>query len=264
MSDWDFIWYALPTWAWILSLVVIVLVFGFVYYSFVKVINRRRTLVISGIVFALVLLAFLLNLMYIFIVIAAFYIVYILFLLYTNVGDFRRFFANPFKATGVSRVRGVERLIDREALYEEIDKAVKGLSSTKTGAIITFERNTSLSDVMKNGVPVNAPVSAELLLTIFYPGTRLHDGAVVIHNDEIVAASVFYTLSTRPFAVKYGSRHRAAIGISEISDAVTVVVSEETGRISIAANGQLDLVSSENFLTVFTNYMAAESAEINN
>ncbi|MCD8209206.1 MAG: diadenylate cyclase [Coprobacillus sp.] len=259
--NWDFIWNALPTWAWIVSLVAILVVFAFVYYSFIRVLNRKRPLVISSVVFVLVALSFLFNLMYVFVTIVAFYVVYILFLLYTNVGDFRRFFANPFKTSGVRGTHGVARLIDREALYEEIDKAVKSLSSSKTGAIITFERNTSLSDVMKNGVPVNAPVSSDLLLTIFYPGTRLHDGAVVIHDDEIVAASVFYTLSTRPFAVKYGSRHRAAIGISEISDAVTVVVSEETGRISIAANGQLDLVSSENFLNVFTNYMAAETTQ---
>ena len=109
---------------------------------------------------------------------------------------------------------------------------------------------------MKNGVPVHAPLSAELLLTIFYPGTRLHDGAVVVHGNEIVAASVFFTPSTAPFAGKYGSRHRAAIGVSEVSDAVTIVVSEETGRISIAANGELQMVDQSKFLMTFETYMA--------
>ena len=108
---------------------------------------------------------------------------------------------------------------------------------------------------MKNGVAVKAPVSTELLQTIFYPGTRLHDGAVVIHGNEIVAASVFYTPTTKAFAGKYGSRHRAALGISEISDAVTVVVSEETGRISFAVNGTLETVDQANFLRVFENLM---------
>ena len=115
--------------------------------------------------------------------------------------------------------------------------------------------------MIKNGVSVKAPVTAELLMTIFYPGTRLHDGAVVIHGNEIVAASVFYTPTTKPFAGKYGSRHRAALGISEISDSVTIVVSEETGRISFAVNGNLESVDQENFLRVFENYMDGVSED---
>jgi len=106
---------------------------------------------------------------------------------------------------------------------------------------------------------VNCPVSPEILSTIFYPGTRLHDGAVVVKEMSIIYASVFFTPSTKAFAGKYGSRHRAAIGISEISDAVTVVVSEETGRISIAMNGQLETVSIDNFRRVFENYMSDQT-----
>ena len=116
-------------------------------------------------------------------------------------------------------------------------------------------------DIIKNGVPVNAPLSPELLQTIFYEGTRLHDGAVVIHGNEIVAASVFFTPTTKPFAGKYGSRHRAAIGVSEVSDAVTVVVSEETGRISFAVNGDLEAVNQTNFRRVFETYMSDNSSE---
>ena len=114
---------------------------------------------------------------------------------------------------------------------------------------------------MKNGVPVHAPVTPEILLTIFYPGTRLHDGAVVIHGNEIVAASVFFTPTTKPFAGKYCSRHRAAIGISEVSDAITFVVSEETGRISFAVNGDLETVNQASFLRAFENYMTDHSNE---
>ena len=149
----------------------------------------------------------------------------------------------------------VEKVYSREEFYKVIETAVLNLSKTRTGAIMTFERNTSLADVIKNGVIVNAPVTAELLTTIFYPGTRLHDGAVVIRDNMIVAASVFYTPTTKPFAGKYGSRHRAAIGISEISDSITVVVSEETGRISFAVNGQLETVTQDTFSRVFENYM---------
>ncbi len=257
--DHGFIWEALPTWGWVVSLILIVLVLATLYYTFIMVIKRKIPYIILSVCTAAIIATFLLNLMYVFVLAVAVLVVFTLFVVYTNVGDFRQFFGNPFQKVSSKGVRGgVERLFDRDEVYAQIDAAVKSLSNSKTGAIITFERNTTLKDIIKNGVPINAPVSSELLLTIFYPGTRLHDGAVVIHNDEIIAASVFYTPSTRPFAVKYGSRHRAAIGISEISDAVTVVVSEETGRISIATNGQLDLVSSENFLNVFTNYMTTE------
>ena len=123
---------------------------------------------------------------------------------------------------------------------------------------MTFEKSTSLMDLTKNGVRVNAPFSPELITTIFYPGTRLHDGAVVIKGNEIISAAVFYTPSTKAFAGKYGSRHRAAIGISEISDSVTVVVSEETGRISFAVNGQLESCDPNNFVQVLETYMSVE------
>lgn len=180
-------------------------------------------------------------------------------ILFANLGDLRKFLSAPFKVTTAKNGKfGLEKIFDSHALYEEVNQAVLYLSKTRTGAIITFERSNTLKDIMKNGVPINAPVSKELLETIFYTGTRLHDGAVVIHGNQIIAASVFFTPSTKPFAVKYGSRHRAAIGISEISDAVTLVVSEETGRISIAVNGELETVSPENFLRVFENYMTFE------
>ena len=149
-----------------------------------------------------------------------------------------------------------ESLFDRDGMYKKIEAAVITMSKQKVGAIISFEMHDSLSEVMKSGTRIDAPVSAELLQTIFYPGTRLHDGAVIVRNDQIVAASVYYTPTTRPLTGKYGSRHRAAIGISEICDAVTVVVSEETGRISIAYKGELETVGPDMFLSTFSDYMA--------
>ena len=149
-----------------------------------------------------------------------------------------------------------ETLFDREAMYRKIETAVIALSKQKVGALITFQKKDSLADVMKSGTPINSPVSPELLQTIFYPGTRLHDGAVVIIQDKIAAASVYFTPTTRPLTGKYGSRHRAAIGISEISDAVTVIVSEETGRISIAYEGELQTVAQDTFYEAFSAYMA--------
>ena len=149
-----------------------------------------------------------------------------------------------------------ESLFDRDAVYRKVQSAVITMSKQKVGAIISFEKKDSLDEVMKSGTRIDAPVSAELLQTIFYPGTRLHDGAVIIRNDMIVAASVYYTPTTPPLTGKFGSRHRAAIGISETTDAVTVVVSEETGRISIAYEGELRTVGPDEFLTVFEDYMA--------
>ena len=239
-----------------LSLSLIVLFFAFMFFAFYKVSKRKYAFILWGVTFALILVAFFFNLFYVAIAVVAFSAPCFSVTLFANLGDLRLFLARPFKKTSAKAANfGVEKIYNREQLYKKIETTVLALSKSKTGAIITFERNTSLKDIIGNGVPVNAPVSPELLLTIFYEGTRLHDGAVVIHGNEIVAASVFFTPTTKPFAGKYGSRHRAAIGISEISDAVTVVVSEETGRISFAVNGELESVDQSIFLRVFENYM---------
>ena len=159
--------------------------------------------------------------------------------------------------------RNAEKIFDRHALYVKIDNAVKQLSKSKTGAIITFERNVVMDDFVKSGTILNSPVTPELLTTIFYPGTRLHDGAVVIRKDLILAASVYYTPTTKPLTGKFGSRHRAAIGISEITDSVTIVVSEETGRISLAIAGELIPVNVDTFLRTFEDYMFEEDKKAN-
>ena len=180
----------------------------------------------------------------------------------TNLNDCRSFIANnqkgkaPMKLFVKKEKAKPEALFDRDAVYAKIEDAVTILAKKKTGALITFERKDSLNDVMKSGTIINAPVSSELLQTIFYTGTRLHDGAVIIRNDMIVAASVYFEPTIRPLTGKFGSRHRAAIGISEVCDAVTVVVSEETGRISIAYQGELETVGPDNFLSRFEDYMA--------
>ncbi len=240
----------------IITLVLLIGMYGFLFLMYSKIVKRLAGYLFVSISFVALLITYLFCLHYVFIACVGLTVVGVTITLFTNLGDLRQFLANPFKGSRVkSGKMEVEKIYNRELLYKTIEKAVINLSKTRTGAIMTFEKNTSLQDVIKNGVAVRAPVSAELLVTIFYPGTRLHDGAVVIHGNEIVAASVFYTPTTKPFAGKYGSRHRAALGISEISDSVTVVVSEETGRISFAVNGQLDPVDQESFLRVFENYM---------
>lgn len=124
---------------------------------------------------------------------------------------------------------------------EEIINAVTNLSEKKIGAIIVLERGVALGEFTETGVKLDAKVKATLLRTIFHPGTALHDLAVIIHGDRIVAARVQLPLAEAGLAGgSFGSRHRAAIGITTGSDAVAIVVSEETGNISIAEDGRLE------------------------
>jgi len=123
------------------------------------------------------------------------------------------------------------------ALDEVVETAVR-LSERRYGCLITIERTTGLAEYY--GSHQNAEVTADLLLTIFYLGTPLHDGAVIIRGDHIVAARCYFPLSENmPEPEQVGTRHRAALGISEVNDSVSVVVSEETGTISVATNGHL-------------------------
>ena len=128
-----------------------------------------------------------------------------------------------------------------EKAIEAVSKATLSMSRVQYGALIVFERSTGLEDHIETGVRLDALVTPDLLRTIFFPGTVLHDGAVIIRNDRIIAASVILPLSQSMDTTKQllGTRHLAAIGISEITDAVVVIVSEETGIISIAYNGKL-------------------------
>ncbi len=144
---------------------------------------------------------------------------------------------------------------ERRQLYKIINSTVAALSTSKTGAIMTFEKHNSLDEYINKGVKINAPVCQELLTTIFYDGTTLHDGAVIIRGNTIVAASVYYIPTVKPMNGKYGARHRASLGISEVCDAVTVVVSEETGRISLAIDGELQAVTRESFMQIFKREM---------
>ena len=169
-----------------------------------------------------------------------------------NGSEYRYYVLNNVRS---KRKISKENYISKENINKMIFDTVMNLSKNKIGAIITFEKTTNLNDIIKNGTLLNAPICPELLMTIFYPGTRLHDGAVVIRGDKILAASVYYTPTTRALTGKYGSRQRAAFGISEISDAVTIVVSEETGRISLTYKGRMESTTHDSFLSDFTSLM---------
>ncbi len=130
--------------------------------------------------------------------------------------------------------------VEETQVIEEIIDAVRKMSEDKIGALILIQRGIGLKDIIDTGVRIDARVNSSLLRTIFFPDTALHDGAVVIHGDTIVAATCVLPLSENPnLSGRYGLRHRAALGIAEQSDAVCIVVSEETGTISFAYKGKL-------------------------
>jgi diadenylate cyclase len=127
--------------------------------------------------------------------------------------------------------------IDRVA--DEVTIAAMNLSSTRTGALIIIEQDTGLNDYVESGVKLDAIVSSALLENIFVENTPLHDGAIIIRRDRIVAAACVLPLTEQFVSKELGTRHRAGIGISESSDAIGVIVSEETGSISLSINGKL-------------------------
>ena len=130
----------------------------------------------------------------------------------------------------------------RRDVYEGVIFAVAQLAQTRTGALIVLERETGLRTVIQSGVALDARLSSDLLLSVFQHRSQLHDGAVIIRRERIVAAACFLPLTTNPGLVAtLGSRHRAAIGVTEESDCVTIVVSEINGRISLAVSGQIEL-----------------------
>lgn len=131
--------------------------------------------------------------------------------------------------------------LQQREFFEDIVLALKQLSNTKTGALVVIERDIGLRTFIESGVLLDAALSRELLLTIFQDGSALHDGAVIIRAGKIAAAGCFLPLSTRPaIASKLGTRHRAAIGVTEETDSLALIVSEETGRISVASFGEID------------------------
>jgi len=144
-------------------------------------------------------------------------------------GSFNRFFVS-------SDVSAAERVA------REISRAARLLAGSRHGALIVLERDTGLQDLATDsGVPMHADLRAELLATIFYHGTALHDGAVIVSGEKIIAAAVLLPLSQNVLdSERYGTRHRAAIGISEQTDAIVVVVSEETGSISLVMRGRIE------------------------
>lgn len=147
-----------------------------------------------------------------------------------------------------------------ENMIDQVVTACEDMSRTKTGAIITIQTGQSLEDYARNGIAMDSDVTTELLETIFQYGTPMHDGAVIIEGDKLAAAAAYLPSTSRDLPSKYGARHRAAVGISEVTDSITVVVSEETGNISVASKGQLTQYNPTALRRYLTNQLVPETA----
>lgn len=129
---------------------------------------------------------------------------------------------------------------EQTRLVEAMKKSVSYMAKRRIGALISIEKETGLNEYVETGIKMDASISSELMINIFIPNTPLHDGAVIIQKNQISASACYLPLSESAFISKeLGTRHRAALGLSEVTDAITIVVSEETGAISITANGNL-------------------------
>lgn len=143
-------------------------------------------------------------------------------------------FVLPFDTGGDKNERFSDKTIT------EIVRAVGEMSEVRTGALIVIEQNIILTEYINTGIPLDSEISSQLLVNIFEHNTPLHDGAVIIRGNRIVSATCYLPISdNEKISKKYGTRHRAALGISEVSDSLTIIVSEETGRVSYALNGEL-------------------------
>ncbi|MGL4184073.1 MAG: DNA integrity scanning protein DisA nucleotide-binding domain protein [Metamycoplasmataceae bacterium] len=154
--------------------------------------------------------------------------------------NFKKKFTNK-KTTNSLEISSKIRLI------YQLKESVEYLSKTKTGAIITIENNDNIENLRTDGIKINASISSSLIISIFNKKSPLHDGAIIIKDNKIVYAATYFKITKKSINNKYGARHRAAMGISEICDATTIVVSEETGFITIAKNAIFYPVEISNF-----------------
>jgi len=150
---------------------------------------------------------------------------------------------NVLEQLGRSQLLGRHKVLtvdEREKVVYEIVTAMDAMKKTRTGALIIIERDNSLNDYIEKSKKIYADISSELLVSIFFPNNPLHDGGVIIQGDKITSArAVFPTSDNLKISKRLGTRHRAALGISELTDCISLIVSEETGRLSVAMDGEL-------------------------
>lgn len=149
--------------------------------------------------------------------------------------------------------RGKRQNEDEERMIAELDKAIRYMAKRRIGALMSIKMDTGLEDYIETGIALDADITGELLINIFIPNTPLHDGAVIIQDNQIKVAAAYLPLSESNLIPKeLGTRHRAAVGISEVTDALTIVISEETGEVSITKDNELMRgMTRENYLRYF-------------
>lgn len=229
----------------VLRAVLDVAIISFLFYKILMALKDSRAFqLITGIVLVLVtaFLAMLLRLTTLSYIIQAFLNVLPVLLVVLFQPELRRWLENLGKNNikGIFTMPGKSHNEKTDAVINEVASAAAALSRDRTGALIVFERSTNLGEIIRTGTVVDATVSAQLLRLIFVPNTPLHDGAVIIRDGKIHAAACYLPLSANNSLDKdLGTRHRAGIGVTENSDCVVVIVSEETGYISFASRGEL-------------------------
>lgn len=223
-----------------LTSIIDVLIVAFLIYQFLMIMRGRRAftvllgMLILGVTY-LVASALRLELLRSILAAAAPYTGLALIVMFQS--ELRRLFAR----IGRSQWLGLGGRMQRREMTQEIILAVTQLAQNKVGALIVVERDVGLRTFIESGVALDAFVSRDLLCSIFEPGGALHDGAAIIQRDRVAAAACFLPLTMNPHLLsQFGTRHRAAIGITEEADCLSIIVSEETGRISVVAFGEIE------------------------
>ncbi|HSR04803.1 MAG TPA: diadenylate cyclase CdaA [Proteiniclasticum sp.] len=223
------------------SIIDIVIVAYLIYRMYKLIIETRAELLLRGIVLILLLIpiSYIFNLTMVYTIISKTITIGVLTLVIIFQPEIRRMLEH------IGRSAFSDRRVLRDTdiltkVVNEIVAAMDNLSKTKTGALIVIEQDTGLGDISESGVRIDALVSTSLLENIFVPNTPLHDGATIIRGDRIMSSGCVLPLTTnKDISKKLGTRHRAALGLSEVSDSLVLIVSEETGTISLALNGKL-------------------------
>lgn len=242
MNAWAY--YTQSSWN-VIALIIDILIVAFLIIALVKILKGSRAMqLVKGIIFLILFTwaSSIFNLKILNYILTAFTTYGVILLIVLFQPELRRALEQLGSSNKLTRFLGLEKDIiskTKEDIYK-IGIAVMELSKTKTGALIVIERDIRLKEIMSSGVTINSEISPQLLVNIFTPNTPLHDGAVIISENKISAAACMLPLaSDGDIAKELGTRHRAAIGMSKESDAIVIVVSEETGRISIAKEGTL-------------------------
>ena len=226
----------------VIMLVVDITLVAFIVYYVIRIIKQTRAMqIVKGILilFVLMIVSKALNLVILDFILTNIMTYGVLLFIVVFQPELR----NAFEKLGRKKIVDMFDFDDKlksKQIVSEIVKAVEIMSLKKIGALIVIEQSTKISDIAREGVDLSAKVSSELLQTIFMPRTPLHDGAVVIGDNKIKAASCVLPLASENVVPKnLGTRHRAAVGMSEVSDALVIVVSEETGTISFVESGKM-------------------------